>query len=68
LGRLFFKNEFRAAIGAGIKRTRATNGATPEMPFAKELAIILPKSIEGKINFRNKYAAPDTTTLTHQGN
>jgi hypothetical protein len=65
--RLLFKNELRAAISAGSKRTKATNGAALEIPFAKELAIMLPKSIDGKMNFRNKYEAPDMTTLTHQG-
>jgi hypothetical protein len=56
----------KAENGAGIKR-KSENGANPEIPFAKELAIVLPKSIDGKMNFRIKYEAPDMTTLTHQG-
>jgi hypothetical protein len=39
--RFFFKNELRAAIGAGNKRTRAINGAALERPLAKEFAAIL---------------------------
>jgi hypothetical protein len=46
---LFFKNEVRAAMGAGNKRTIATIGAPPERPLAKEFAATLRKSIEGNI-------------------
>jgi len=67
LRRLFFRNELRAAIGAGNKRTRATIGAPPERPFAKEFAAILPKSIEGSMNLKNTNAMPETKMLTHQG-
>jgi hypothetical protein len=57
----------RAAIGAGNKRTRATNGAALEIPFAKALAAILPKSIDGSMNLKNTNAMPETKMLIHQG-
>ncbi len=65
--RLLFRNELRAAIGAGNKRTRATIEAPPERPLAKEFAAVLPKSIGGNINFRKINATPETKTLTHHG-
>jgi hypothetical protein len=63
---LLFRHELRAEDGAGIKR-KSENGANPEIPFAKELAIVLPKSIDGRMYFRETYTAPDKTTLTHPG-
>jgi len=67
LRRLFFKNELRAAMGGGNKRTRATIGAPPERPFAKEFAAMLPKSMEGSMNLKNTNAMSETKMLTYQG-
>jgi len=36
--RFFFSHELKAAMGAGSKRTRATNGAALESPLAKAFA------------------------------
>jgi hypothetical protein len=60
-------HELRAAIGAGRKRTRATNGAALERPLAKEFADVLPKSNEGNMNLKNTNVAAETITLTHHG-
>jgi len=68
LRRLFFRNELRATIGAGNKRTRATIETPPERPLAKEFAAVLPKSIEDNINLREINATPETKRLTHHGN
>jgi hypothetical protein len=60
-------HELRAAIGAGSKRTRATNGAAPERPLADAFAAMFPKSIEGNMNLKNTKATAETKTLTHHG-
>jgi hypothetical protein len=57
----------RAEIGAGSKRTKATNGAALETPLANEFAAVLPKSTEGNKNLRKRNAAPETKTETHHG-
>lgn len=54
-------------MGAGNKRTRATIGAPPDSPLAKEFAAMLRKSIDGNMNLRNTNAIPDTKTLNHHG-
>ncbi|MBM4306058.1 MAG: hypothetical protein FJ123_04910 [Deltaproteobacteria bacterium] len=65
--RFFFSHELKAAMGAGSKRTRATNGAALESPLAKAFAAMPRKSIEGNMNLKNKKAMPETATLTHHG-
>jgi len=42
-------------------------GAAPEIPFAKELIAVFPKSIEGNMAFKNTKTRPETRRLTHQG-
>ena len=66
-GGFLFRHEFKAAMGAGSKRTKATNGATLERPLAKDFAAMPPKSIEGSMNLRATNAIPATKTLSHQG-
>jgi len=65
--RFLLSHELRVAIGAGNKRTRATNGAAPERPLAKAFVAISLKSIKGNMNLRNTNAMPETKTLTYQG-
>jgi len=65
---LFLLHALRAAIGAGIKRTRAIKGVAPEIPLPKELIVVkLPKSIPGNMAFKNTKTRPEITTPTHQG-
>jgi hypothetical protein len=51
-------------MGAGSKRTRATNGAASESPLVKAFAAIPWKVIEGNINLKDTKAILETRTVT----
>ncbi len=65
--RFLFNHELTAAMGAGNKSTSATKGAALEIPLTKAFAAMPGKIMEGKMNFKNTNANPESKTLTHHG-